>query len=531
MIIKPFKTNLMKSISTKFLFIALLIFLTISCKKKEKDNETPTNYPTTYTYEVALEPVQENISSPALQSFVHAKDGEDWILFAGRTNGENDSDGGLHDLSADYSLKSFPPKTFNPNIYVFNPKTGNKAMLNYWKMVENIYFMGDGGNDTSTEIQKVCTQVADKLSQYGSIFLCSNPQVLQTGDDLYVIGGYGAPVGEVPTAANYHTFDAMAKINVPLLSRIVQGDYSLTTDEWMNVFKFGNNPSLRITGGELKKAGNEFYLAGGHNFNNNEQVYLNAVYQIEFSSSNNSLDLTATVTDTISDLTATQLKDLKLADSTSVFRRRDLPITSSLYTDKDNKLAPNFALMSGVFKYHFAAWNDAIYITPNGNNNYVIDSKHNQRDCNVYSCPDFTIYDSNNSEIHTFLPGGIGNGKADDNLSGFTNTLGYSKYNLKSLESSFDTISKAFPSKYFYGAEAVFIPNNNAKYLSIDGIDTDVIDSDMTFISSNEVEIGHIYGGIEAYEDSPSTYGAGKSGASNKIWKVTVSRIPLEYKQ
>ncbi|OUS11088.1 hypothetical protein A9Q93_11900 [Nonlabens dokdonensis] len=510
---------------------ALLIFFNVSCKKKEARQDVPANYPTTYTYEVSLEPVQENITSPALQSFVHATHGEDWILFAGRTNGENDSNGGLHDLTADYSLKSFPPKSFNSNIYVFNPKTGNKATLDYRKMVENIYFMGDGGNDASTEIQKVCTLVGDKLSQYGSIFLCSNPQVLQTGDDLYVIGGYGAPVGEVPTAANYHTFDAIAKINVPLLSRLVQGDYSLTTDEWMKVFKFGNNPSLRITGGELKKAGNEFYLAGGHNFNNNEQVYLNSVYQLEFSDSKKSLDLTATVTDTISDLTATQLKDLKLADSTSIFRRRDLPVTSSVYMDKDSKLAPNFALMSGVFKYHFAAWNDAIYITPDADKKYKVDNNHNQKDCNVYSCPDFTIYDSSNSEIHTFLPGGIGNGKADDHLSGFTNTLGYSKYNLKSLESSFDTISKAFPSKYYYGAEAVFIPNSNAKYLSIDGVEADVIDSEKTFTNSQQVEIGHIYGGIEAYEDSPSTYGSGKSGASNKIWKVTVTRIPIEFKK
>jgi hypothetical protein len=521
---------------TNHLSLVFLIFIALlsSCNDKKKvtvspENDGPISNSSSYSYQVSIEAVADAIKSPALQSFAHATHEDNWILFAGRTNSADGYDGGLHDLTADYSLKSFPPKSFNSMIYLFNPKTGSKASLNYWKMVETIFDMADGGKNASLQVQKACLQVAEKLSQYGSIFLCSNPQVLQVGDDLYVLGGYGAPVGEVPTAANYETFDAMAKINVPLLSRLIQDDWSLTVEEWMKVFKFGNNPSLRITGGELKKAGDNFYLAGGHNFNNNNQVYLNAVYQLKFRDTTTTLDLFAKVTDTISDLTPKQLTDLTLADSTSTFRRRDLPITSSVYINKDDKLAPNFALMSGVFQFKFAAWNDAIYITPDGDNKYYTDSKHNQKDCNVYSCPDFAIYDSNSQDIHTFLPGGIGNGKADNHLSGFTNTLGYSKYNVKSLESSFDTISNAYPTKYFYGAEAEFIPNNNAKYLIANGVDTDVIDGDLTFKDSNTVEIGHIYGGIEAYEASPSTYGEGKSGASNKIWKVIVTRTPLVF--
>ena len=360
--------------------------------------------------------------------------------------------------------------------------------------------------------------------------MCTNPQVVQSGDYLYVVGGYGPPLNEIPTKNNYTTSDEIARINVPLLMRITNQDWNLTVAEWEDLFRFGNNSTLRATGGELKTINEQFYLAAGHNFDT-AQVYLNAVYQFEFSEDSNTLALKATVTDTISDISPVELlHNPKMADSTSAFRRRDLPIVPSLYIDEDNNIAPNFALMGGVFKYGetLAAWNDAIYITPNGEDQYYIDTQHDQMNCNIYSCPDFVIFDSQSSELHTFLPGGIGDGKADNDLSGFTNTLGYAKFNLNSKASSFDTLSNVFPSNYFYGAEAEFVPNSNAKYLFINGLQTDVIDGENTFTSSESVHIGYIYGGIESYEVSPSTYGSGKSGASNKVWKVIVTRTPVQ---
>lgn len=509
-------------------FASLFVFY--SCKTNDAkpiEGTNDENTISTYTYSVSLKAVNENYLAPALQSYVHAQDNDScWLLFAGRTNGDS-TFGGLHNLKADYTLKSFPPKSFNPFIYTFNPKTGNQSLLNYWNMLDTIRFKATGGNGESKEIKAVCQKVGDILARYGSIFMCSNPQAVQSGDYLYVVGGYGPPVGETPTKNNYTTFGTMAKINVPLLMRITNRDWNLTVAEWNDLFRFGNNSALAITGGELKKVNDHFYLAGGHNFDSDAQVYLNCVYQFNFSEDNMNLVLTANITDTISDLSSSILvNDPKKADSTSVFRRRDLPVVPSVYLDNNGNIAPNFALMTGVFTYHFAAWNDAIYITPNGTEKYVLDTVHDQKNCNVYSCPDFVIYDPQEKELHTFLPGGIGNGNVNDsNLSGFTNTLGYSKYNVSTKTSSFDTISNAFLSDYFYGAEAEFFPNSNAKYFTnINGTQTDVINGDSTFSDSNIVHIGYIYGGIESYEVSPSTYGSGKSGASNKVWKVMVTR-------
>ena len=56
----------------------------------------------------------KNVNAPALQSFAHGIHGDEWLLFAGRTNQNNDN-GGLHDMTAksDYAEESFPPTSFN----------------------------------------------------------------------------------------------------------------------------------------------------------------------------------------------------------------------------------------------------------------------------------------------------------------------------------------------------------------------------------------------------------------------------------
>jgi hypothetical protein len=51
-----------------------------------------------------------------------------------------------------------------------------------------------------------------------------------------------------------------------------------------------------------------------------------------------------------------------------------------------------------------------------------------------------------------------------------------------------------------------------------------VIDANATFKSGQSVHVGYIYGGIEAFENTPGTFGRGKSTASSKIWKVTVTK-------
>lgn len=514
------------------IFLGLIWTFTSCGGADNQDNNSgdePTETNNNYAYSVTLEAVTGQYAPPALQSFVKAQHNEWWLLFAGRTNGE-DTLGGLHKQVSNYAVKSFPPKSYNPFFYTYNPVTGDQSLLNYYNLLNTTAYIADSLQTSDPAKSAICVKVAQALVDYGKIFRNSNPQSVQDGDYLYVVGGYGTALDSTDIPAAYRTYDVMARINVPTLIKLVNREWDLTTAEWTDLFRFGQNPTLRATGGELHKLGDTFYLAGGHNFYGVSftQIYLNCVYAFNFSEDASNLSLSATILDTISDVPLDSLvNNPKWVDSTSKFRRRDGPIVPSLYYDASNKLSPNFSFLAGVFTYNFGAWEDAIHITPGGNEKYHIDSQYQQFICNVYSCPDFSLYDESAGELHTFLPGGIGNGVLDTNLSGFTNTMGHAIFNPESRTGTFDTISNAFPSPFYYGAEGEFFPTDNVQFYKANGITSGVIDADATFGTEESVVLGYIYGGIESFVVTPAGYGGGKSGASDKVWKVTATRIPL----
>jgi hypothetical protein len=131
--------------------------------------------------------------------------------------------------------------------------------------------------------------------------------------------------------------------------------------------------------------------------------------------------------------------------------------------------------------------------------------------------------------VSTFLIGGIGDGTYQTNitLSPFTNSLMQIRYDLKTQRSVPQIMSNnIFGSTNFYGAESAFIFNSNAnlKFKSVNGVKTEIIDADGTFTPGQSVDVGYVYGGIEAFDPKAGTFGPGFSAASNKIWKVSVTK-------
>jgi hypothetical protein len=197
----------------------------------------------------------------------------------------------------------------------------------------------------------------------------------------------------------------------------------------------------------------------------------------------------------------------------------------------------------GVFKpgsdNDLQAWNDAIYVHPDwatGNKLYTYDTTYNQDNFNVYACGNFVGLDNDSNLLHTFLLGGIGDGKPSSALSGFSNTGLHITMDVKKqpMQSKIaDTLHNVFgKTSYFYGAESILI-KSEGNVLSqapqqVNGKtvleNTEIIDLKATFNTSNEVVIGHIYGGIEAFESNPGTYGKGKSAASSIVWQVTLTK-------
>tara|TARA_R110000787_G_scaffold200643_4_gene311615 strand:+ start:170 stop:1732 length:1563 start_codon:yes stop_codon:yes gene_type:complete len=488
-----------------------------------------------FPYELEINST-ELINAPALQSFAHGVYGDNWLLFAGRTNSKGTADGGLHKIVGpnNYASTSFLPPSFNERIYVYNVSTDAVAK-----------------SITIVELQKI---VKDSFPTYSkileqnlSVFRNTNSQVKQLGNFLYLVGGYG-PADLSKPSGTYNTYDHVAKIHIPSLVSLVKGDFASVDKD--NLFAFGKASQLSATGGELQAIGSALsptlYLVGGHcfggNCSNNGQKYLDAAYPFTLkpyvpTKDKDSLHfLTVSVSNPISDVSDPTANE---ADEISTMRRRDGPILPTLSKSPVTTagIEQGFAFFAGVFKpgSDLQAWNDAVYFHPGFANSegklFTEDTAYNQNNYNVYSCPNFVVYDSNSEVIHSFLMGGIGDGKFDPagNLSGFTNTGMHIKTTLADMKSSNELISpKNLFNKNkdnvapFYGAEAIFFTSNDVAPYSLNGVETELLD--MSKFGDADIFVGYIYGGIEAFVANPARYGPRKSRASNKIFKITLKK-------
>lgn len=455
-----------------------------------------------------------NTNAPSLQSFTHGVVGQEWLVFAGRTNNPVVSDnGGLHNIKGNYTYTSFLPKTFNKTIFVYDVEKDTNWSMEFSALKEKLI---------TTWPQ--ATPIMDSLH---TVFINSNALVTQKDETLYLVGGYGY---DPKVDTTFLTYNQVVKINIPVMISIVKGN-TVGTDTPFPI-RFGYDRKLISTGGELFVINDTLYLAGGHNFGadaNNFQQYVSAVYPFTLKNTG-TYGLDVNVHSPISD--ALDPSNPTEADN-SAFRRRDAPIVPSLYYNHDKKLIQQgITFYAGVFQPGSPprAWNNAIYVMPEWKKNlYYYDSDYGQDNHNVYSCPDFEAYDSNTKLIHTFLLGGIGTGKGHggDTLSGFTNNSLHIQANIDSLRSRYTLSKNTFNSDTLFGAEAAMILDNNSLkfYKMPTGEKSEVIDLQKTFSSgSNSVVVGYIYGGIQAFLSNPQSFGPKKSASTNRIWKVTLIR-------
>ncbi|MEH6535600.1 MAG: hypothetical protein V7719_04360 [Psychroserpens sp.] len=509
--------------ASKMLYILLAATLVISCQPKQDKTEHNDLKESHFEYTLSVEEVDLK-NAPSLQSFAHGVDGDNWLLFAGRTNSKDSLNGGLHNLTANYANTSFTPPSYNDRIFVYNAKNDKRheLPLSTFKLM----------------LQQDFPENYAAYKGFESVFQNSNALVKQNGEYLYVIGGYG-PIDFKAPKNGYETYNQVAKIHVKSLIHLVKREFEKVDAE--KFLSFGRDSLLISTGGELQVMGSEntptFYLAGGHNFAKG-QKYVDAVYPFTIKDSLH--QLTIKLQTPISDVVD---PTLPIADDLSTFRRRDGPIVPTIYKSPvNNDINQGLAFYTGVFMpgsdSNLQAWNDAVYVHPSFANKegklFTIDTEYNQNNYNVYSCPNFVVYDSTSDISYTFLIGGIGDGKfaKDGNLSGFTNTAvrietNISEFPLRSshhlIKSDYLFNQSANNKPPFYGAEAILFINENLNpVLASDGTKTELLD--MTSFDNSDTTIGHIYGGIEAFRSNPGTYGKTYSRASNKIWKVVLKK-------
>lgn len=506
-------------------------------------------------FSVKIEAATDKVNAPALQSFVSARyhdsssNRDYWLLFGGRTNpagssSDSKSVGGLHQAvdyngsqsdtanhstNNDYAYHSFPMESFNQNIYVYSV---------------------DGDSLWTIPVGQFL-QPFPGLPQFS--FTSVNALARQYDNTLYVTGGYGPVTTTMPGVGDtitYYTHNAFASINVPYAIGCIRNPVNCLKVQ-SSPIRYGSNPLITSTGGELYKIGNTFYIAGGQHYketdsivNNDSDVvlydqkliYLTSVIPFTIQDSSLfSLSINVNTNGIITDVPLDSL-NTNFADTTSKFRRRDVVVAPTFI---GNTGTSGFVFHGGVFKPGvsaqnpgqgpFSAWDDALFIHPTLQNKYSF-SAHTSvyNSYNVYSCPNFVGYDNSTNNVHTFLMGGIGDGQANYWVSGFTHSVTQTIQPLASPGAI-----AAFPdpngfliggSPKFYGAEAAFIYKTDPRLVFMQN-NADILDFNATLTHAGDsIVVGYIYGGIEADVPNPGGYKGGMTRATNKIFKVTLYR-------
>lgn len=493
----------------QFTLTALCSLALISCDKEKKNTSQTTSTSTSVestsdkvesseTEAPFSVKVEEDLSFeglPSLQSFVLAtsNDRSKWLMFAGRNNG-------MHDFGNDnYEEKSFPVQHFNDQLYVYDI--------------------------ASKELSQM---PADDIEEaMGLMFKATNLQHLQKGNALYITGGYGENIlaNSDETLERWTTYSYMAKIDVDGMIKAIEEKNKTALNASI---LWGEDEAVRATGGELFQIDDYFYLAGGHVYKGifslkkdgsitpTSQTYLDAVHRFKLSEKNGKLVL--------SDLT--KVTDGK-PDNETQFRRRDLPVTPAIQLVNGN-LLESISMYAGVFtapdnKVPGLAANDnwvwPIYIYKDGS--YSIDESYEQQS-NVYAAANFVVYDPGTQVLHTTILGGI----MHNNGNEFSNEVLTINRPLSGDMVSTATQQAAMGFDKYYGAEANVVYSEQNR---LSGLDAAIFDLS-AMEEGAEVVVGHFYGGIEALIPNPGGFGEGKSFASNKVFKISITKEPIPNK-
>lgn len=206
----------------------------------------------TFPYNVVLTPITVT-GLPGLHSYVFGQDNGKWLIIGGRKDG----------LHARQPFNAFPVMQNNTSIYVVD-------VINNQIWSASLNVLPNGINE---QLQS------------------TNMNFYQDGDTLYIIGGYSFSA----TANDHITHDKLTSINVSGLISAIMANTSIVP-----YFKQIANTNFAITGGQLGKIDNDFYLIGGHRFDgrynpmNNPtftQTYSNAIRKFQIDNSGTQLSI------------------------------------------------------------------------------------------------------------------------------------------------------------------------------------------------------------------------------------------------
>jgi len=411
-----------------------------------------------FNYSVALEPVAiDNLGG--LQSFAHGQHDSQWLIVGGRLDG----------LHRRQPFASFDLAGHNDQLIVVDPVQQQRWVAS---------------------LETLPAALQEQLR-------ATNLEYQQEGDYLYVLGGYG-----FSNLENDHTtFGQITAINVPGIITAIKNNEDLNPH-----IRYQAVEDFAVTGGQLGKMGDTYYLVGGQKFIGRYnphgpdhgpgffQEYTNEIRRFQLS--DNGTDLTITMLEPWTD--AVNL------------HRRDYNLAAQMMPDG----TPGLTLFSGVFQYDVdLPFLSSVNITPAG---YQVQENFEQY-FNHYHCAHVSFYTASINEMHTVFFGGMaqyyqdGNDLMQDDNVPFVNTIARVSRTSDGTMSE-HRLAEVMPALLGSGAEFIVSPG-----LPI--YENGVVQLDE--LTADTTELGYIFGGISSSAPNIFFINDGtQSVASNVIYRL-----------
>jgi hypothetical protein len=413
----------------------------------------------TTPFTIQIEPM--NISGlGGLQAFAVGQHNGKWLIIGGRLDG----------LHRRQPFAAFDVAGNNNQLIVVDPVAQQK-----W----------------SASISSLSVPLQEHLSS-------TNMEFHQEGDYLYLIGGYGYNA----SSASKKTFGNLTAVTVSgLINAIVAGN-SVTS-----YFRQISDMQFAVTGGQLEKINDTFYLVGGNKFDGNYNPNGNPSYTQVYTDAIRKFNLI----DDGTTITITHLPTITDADQ---LHRRDFNAVPQILPNGTEGITA----FSGVFQRTAdLPFLNSVTIDTNG---YEVNNTFQQY-YNHYHCAVVPLYSAAKNEMHNIFFGGIAqyydnNGTlVQDNNVPFVKTIARVTRNSAGTMAEFK-LPIEMPTLLGAGAEFISvstIPQYNNGVFKLDDF------------SADRTLVGYIYGGISSTAANVFfTNNGDQSSASSQIFKVFVNK-------
>ena len=443
--------------------LPIVIFVAGGCGQAVSVNRIVTSNLVGDSYSLSIEAAEVN-GFAGLHSFAVAQYDRKWILIGGRTDG----------LHRRQPFAAFSPDGNNTNVIVIDPQTKQS-----W----------------SAGIADLPPAISEQLQS-------TNMQFIQTGKTLYLIGGYGYS----KSAGNHITHRSLIAVKLDGLVAAIQKGGTINSH-----FRQIIDPIFALTGAQIGKIGDVYYLVGGQEFQGRYnpmgpdhgpgfiQKYSDQIRRFRI----------------LDDGIKLGVEKLAAVTDSDNLHRRDLNMLPQIFANN----AEGFTVFSGVFQVSAnVPFTNTVDIFPD---KHTVNTSFTQY-LNHYHSAKVALYDAAKQSMENIFFGGIS--QYEDNAGTLTKNddVPFTKVISKVTRDKFGKMSevKLGDMPGYFGASAEFLVSPD-----VSKFENDIVK--LNDLKGDRLLLGHIVGGITSSQKSVFFSNRGSESTANKtIFAVWLTKIP-----